>query len=324
MVEGRPASDAMLVMLVLLATVAGLGWNVMRASPGGRRRLWLIALGVVVGIAAASRVWPLNAQEPGAALITAYDLWWPPLAIWMAVCIADIVMLVLGIGAVAVRLLAVLGAVGVVAVAASQQPVPADLHSAAGVTSRSSACRWRCCRPPGAPCSTVTGVKAASRSPSVPQGRVSMAFAKVRAAAMLAATSTWTGLMLGVIGVVVVLAALMGGRRRPRPRCRRLRGAGRRGGLRAGPGAPCCRLMPAVVAAAGIGAGGMARHERRVVRGRSARPPRRLAGPPLGPRLPARGSWGRQMAPPGRRAQSGDLVSVPDMGRVGGARRPRA
>ncbi len=214
------ARYAMQAMIVLIAVVAGLAWNVMRVSSAMRRRLLLVALGVLVGLVAASRVTLLNEDEPAAPLISAYDVWWPPLTIWIAVCIADLVVLTLGVGIVTVRLLAAMGTVAAVAIAASRQPLLLDPHSAA----------WTYVVLIGVPFALIFGlwlgastlawmvwVKTLRLALAVAAVGVlvSMAFSRVRATALPMMTSPWAWMLMLVLIVIPVLVVVLAERRAP-------------------------------------------------------------------------------------------------------------
>jgi tetratricopeptide (TPR) repeat protein len=88
-----------LAALVLgLALAASLGLHVQRlksARPG--RLAALLFLGVVVGVLATMRITTLNDDETEAFRIYAYDLWWPPLLLWVSGCLLDGAITILGV-----------------------------------------------------------------------------------------------------------------------------------------------------------------------------------------------------------------------------------
>lgn len=89
-----------LVALVIgFAVAAGLGLHVQRLKASLPRRLsGLLLLGFAVGIAAATRVSTLNIEDTAQPFwIYSYDLWWPPLLIWVSACFLDGAITVLGI-----------------------------------------------------------------------------------------------------------------------------------------------------------------------------------------------------------------------------------
>src|SRR5262245_47204299 len=88
-----------LAALVLgLAIAAGLGLHVQRLKTERRGRLAaLLVLGAAVGLLATLRITSLNPDETEAFRIYAYDLWWPPLLVWVSACFLDGALLVLGV-----------------------------------------------------------------------------------------------------------------------------------------------------------------------------------------------------------------------------------
>jgi tetratricopeptide (TPR) repeat protein len=89
-----------LVALVIgFAVAAGLGLHVQRLKAALPRRLsGLLILGLAVGVAAATRVRTLNIEDtPQAFWIYSYDLWWPPLLVWVSACFLDGAITILGV-----------------------------------------------------------------------------------------------------------------------------------------------------------------------------------------------------------------------------------
>jgi tetratricopeptide (TPR) repeat protein len=89
-----------LVALVIgFAVAAGLGLHVQRLKASLPRRLsGLLILGMAVGVAAATRVSTLNIEDTAKPFwIYSYDLWWPPLLIWVSACFLDGAITVLGV-----------------------------------------------------------------------------------------------------------------------------------------------------------------------------------------------------------------------------------
>ncbi len=93
-----------LVTLVIgFAVAAGLGLHVQRLKadlPG--RLAGLLVLGFAVGTAAATRVKRVGTSLSGedsaqAFWIYSYDLWWPPLLIWLTACFLDGAITILGV-----------------------------------------------------------------------------------------------------------------------------------------------------------------------------------------------------------------------------------
>ena len=87
-----------LTALVLgLAVTASLGLHVQRLKAERPGRLGaLLALGVGVGLLATMRITTLNPEETEAFRIYAYDLWWPPLLVWVSACFLDGAITILG------------------------------------------------------------------------------------------------------------------------------------------------------------------------------------------------------------------------------------
>jgi tetratricopeptide (TPR) repeat protein len=72
-----------------LAVAASLGLHVQRLKAERPGRLGaLLALGVCVGLLATMRITTLN-PEADTFQVYAYDLWWPPLLVWVSVCFLD-------------------------------------------------------------------------------------------------------------------------------------------------------------------------------------------------------------------------------------------
>src|SRR5262245_13988140 len=88
-----------LAALVLgMAIAGGLGLHVQRLKvqrPG--RLTGLLVLGAVVGLLATFRITTLNPEETEAFRIYAYDLWWPPLLVWVSACFLDGALMILGV-----------------------------------------------------------------------------------------------------------------------------------------------------------------------------------------------------------------------------------
>ena len=88
-----------LAALVLgIAIAAGLGLHVQRLKAQRPGRLAaLLVLGAAVGLLATLRITTLNPDETEAFRIYAYDLWWPPLLVWVSACFLDGALLILGV-----------------------------------------------------------------------------------------------------------------------------------------------------------------------------------------------------------------------------------
>jgi tetratricopeptide (TPR) repeat protein len=89
-VEGTSAAVALFILLVGIPVAAGVGTVASRAHCGLTGRWYLrIALGVTVGIVAASRVVVLDPGVELDAPIRAYDVWWPLSPLWLGLCAVD-------------------------------------------------------------------------------------------------------------------------------------------------------------------------------------------------------------------------------------------
>ena len=96
MARGHRRGLAALVLGIAIA--AGLGLHVQRLKAQRPGRLAaLLALGAAVGLLATLRITTLNPDETEAFRIYAYDLWWPPLLVWVSACFLDGALLILGV-----------------------------------------------------------------------------------------------------------------------------------------------------------------------------------------------------------------------------------
>jgi tetratricopeptide (TPR) repeat protein len=88
-----------LAALVLgLALAAGLGLHVQRLKAERPGRLAaLLFLSMMVGVLATLRITTLNPDETEAFRIYGYDLWWPPLLVWVTACFLDGAITILGL-----------------------------------------------------------------------------------------------------------------------------------------------------------------------------------------------------------------------------------
>jgi tetratricopeptide (TPR) repeat protein len=88
-----------LAALVLgMAVAAGLGLHVQRLKAQRPGRLAaLLLFGAAVGVLATMRITTLNPDETEAFRIYAYDLWWPPLLVWVSACFLDGALVILGL-----------------------------------------------------------------------------------------------------------------------------------------------------------------------------------------------------------------------------------
>jgi tetratricopeptide (TPR) repeat protein len=122
-----------LVALVIgFAVAAGLGLHVQRLKANLPRRLsGLLILGFAVGVAAATRVHPLNIEDTTQAFwIYSYDLWWPPLLIWISACFLDGAITILGVHERRVRAVAFFVMLLLLSLRAQRRQVFTDASSA--------------------------------------------------------------------------------------------------------------------------------------------------------------------------------------------------
>jgi hypothetical protein len=99
LVQGSEARFGLCLLLIGLALSAGMGWQVMCLRGGRPRRFpWLVGIGGIVGLLAAARVVSLNPDDAEPFRVYAYDLWWPPLLIWLSICLVDSGLIILRLG----------------------------------------------------------------------------------------------------------------------------------------------------------------------------------------------------------------------------------
>jgi len=99
MVEGPLARLGGRVLLLAVAVMGGMGWETARLRAGWpARRRSLLATAAVIGLLAASRLLPLETGDTEGPPVYAYDLRWPPLAIWLGICAAESILTLLRFG----------------------------------------------------------------------------------------------------------------------------------------------------------------------------------------------------------------------------------
>lgn len=96
MVKGAGAILLLRLAVVAIAVTAPIWWYRVHADRSFAR--WTLALGLLVGLWAASRVAPFNPGDPEALVVDRYGTWWPPLATWLAVCLAGSLLDLAGSG----------------------------------------------------------------------------------------------------------------------------------------------------------------------------------------------------------------------------------
>jgi tetratricopeptide (TPR) repeat protein len=99
MVEGPLARLGGRVLLLAVAVMGGMGWETARLRVGWpARRRSLLATAAVIGLLAASRWLPIETGDTEGPPVYAYDLRWPPLAIWLGICAAGSILTLLRSG----------------------------------------------------------------------------------------------------------------------------------------------------------------------------------------------------------------------------------
>ena len=96
MARGHRRGLAALVLGLALAASLGLHVQRLKAERPGRLAA-LLFLGAAVGLLATMRITTLNDDETEAFRIYAYDLWWPPLLVWVSACFLDGAITILGV-----------------------------------------------------------------------------------------------------------------------------------------------------------------------------------------------------------------------------------
>lgn len=126
----------LVVLVIGFAVAAGLGLHVQRLKASlSRRFAGLVFLELAVGAAAATRITRLNTGLSGedteqAYWIYSYDLWWPPLLIWVSACFLDGAITVLGVRDRRIRMGAFFGMLLVLGLRARSRRVFTDPTSA--------------------------------------------------------------------------------------------------------------------------------------------------------------------------------------------------
>jgi tetratricopeptide (TPR) repeat protein len=96
MARGHRRGLAALVLGLALAASLGLHVQRLKAERPGRLAA-LLFLGMAVGLLATMRITTLNPDETEAFRVYAYDLWWPPLLVWVSACFLDGAITILGV-----------------------------------------------------------------------------------------------------------------------------------------------------------------------------------------------------------------------------------
>lgn len=80
--------------LVCLALVPGIAWHKIRKLNREWKSPWAatVLMGLLVGCWAATRVTMLDSTSPENLQIYGYDVWWPPLIVWLTICFTGSVL----------------------------------------------------------------------------------------------------------------------------------------------------------------------------------------------------------------------------------------
>jgi tetratricopeptide (TPR) repeat protein len=127
LVEGTRARIALEIVLVGAAAGAGLLWHVARLFRRPASRRWPIAAAMIV--VAALSLWSVQGYaDPDASQTFAYyDVWWPPLIVWIVICVSQCFWVLIGVSSASGR--AVLTSVMVGAVAERVLDRPEFVHA---------------------------------------------------------------------------------------------------------------------------------------------------------------------------------------------------
>jgi tetratricopeptide (TPR) repeat protein len=131
MVQGPWARFGIAVLLIGSALGAGMGLHVCCLEAGRLTRpSWLLGPGLIVGFLATARLLPLNTGDTEAFRIYAYDLWWPPLVIYLSACLVESALSILRLHHRPVRLWVASALIAGLALLALSQPKFGDSTSA--------------------------------------------------------------------------------------------------------------------------------------------------------------------------------------------------
>jgi tetratricopeptide (TPR) repeat protein len=130
MVRGINGRAGMTALLTGIGIFGAMAWHAARTRLEKPNRIfWLIVAAVAIGGLSAARLVLLNPDDSAASSIYRYDLWWPPMLMWMCVCLSGAVCGLAGWRSNSVQpWLAALMAAGLGLVATSRM-VLADLSS---------------------------------------------------------------------------------------------------------------------------------------------------------------------------------------------------
>jgi tetratricopeptide (TPR) repeat protein len=95
MAQGGPVTGLGLGLLLGgIALGAGIAWGACHCHEGCRPsfRWWLMGGALGMGLVTALQLQPLQMEEPGLPRIYSYDLWSPPLLLWLCLCLAGSIL----------------------------------------------------------------------------------------------------------------------------------------------------------------------------------------------------------------------------------------
>ncbi len=131
MVQGSLARFGIAILLIGSALGAGMGLSVCGLEAGRRTHLlWLLGSGLGVSFLATARLLPLNTGDGESFRIYAYDLWWPPLLIYLSACLVESALSILRLHHRPIRLWVATAFIAGLALLALSQPQFGDPTSA--------------------------------------------------------------------------------------------------------------------------------------------------------------------------------------------------
>jgi hypothetical protein len=139
LVRGPVGWAAVHVLVASLAIGAAIGWHAARLAAGNRSRLaLLLGAGVALALVSVSPllvVDALNPQDPLSHRVYRYDIWWPPLLVWVSVCSVEAILTALKVESRPIRIWLVTAFVTALAYYALREPQPIPLDSGAFLNS---------------------------------------------------------------------------------------------------------------------------------------------------------------------------------------------
>jgi tetratricopeptide (TPR) repeat protein len=104
MAQGRAASIGLAALIVGFSIAAGLGLHVARCVKlRPSHPVPLLVLAIAFGLLSALRIHALNPADPPALRVHSYDFWWPPLLIWISICITEAALTTIRVAGTTVR-----------------------------------------------------------------------------------------------------------------------------------------------------------------------------------------------------------------------------